>query len=550
MEGGAAKGKGAAVTKAEIRLIEEAVSTAKKRNQLYEIDMEKDVRDIFAIVQNFIKSKRVLCYGGTAINAVLDEEDKFYDEVYDLPDYDFFSTKAMDHARELANIYQRHNYVVNAKAGQHYGTYKVFVNFMPVADITQCNERIFEKMWSEKMTRRDVHYVPQHFLKWSMYLELSRPMGDVDRWKKVYERLQLLNAKYPLQKCKSAKPFHRAFYSYQYTEKSTHKDLKRLLIEEDVVFFGYNAYSTYMQQYKRRKRSHAVDFEVISKEAATCAGSIKTKLENMGYNPIYITTHKGIDEFLPNYYEVRLGRAVLVHIYESKSCYSYNVVRDSELKMNVKIASIETLLSFYLIFYYMDDHYNGAQRIMCMAEALTDLQRKHRHTRTGLLRRFSIECYGTHKTQKRVMQDKYHKLRELKDMKYRSGDRTYDAWFLNYKPTSARSNRVTASNKSIRRSASKGRTGTNTGTRTKRGNNTKQNLKTKTNATTKKRTARTRTARLKTRKGTRAVIRPSVIERAIADAMDSGYKRRVRPRAAQKTKRKRQVRAKPRRGRG
>ena len=544
MEGGAAKGKGAAVTRAEIRLLEEAVSTAKKRNQLYEIDMEKDVRDIFEIVHNFIKSKRVLCYGGTAINAILDDEDKFYDEVYDLPDYDFFSTKAMDHARELANIYQRHNYIVNAKAGQHYGTYKVFVNFMPVADITQCNERIFEKMWSEKMTKRDVHYVPQNFLKWSMYLELSRPMGDVDRWKKVYERLQLLNTKYPLQKCKSAKPFHRAFYSYQYTEKNTHNDLKRLLIEEDVVFFGYNAYSMYLQQYKRRNKTHAVDFEVISKEAATCASSLKTKLENLGYNPIYVTAHKGIDEFLPNYYELRLGRAVLVHIYESKSCYSYNMARDSELKLDMKIASIETLLSFYLIFYYVDDHYNGAQRIMCMAEALIELQRKHRHSRTGLLKRFSIDCYGTHKTQKRVMQEKYHKLRELKDMKYRSGDRTYDAWFLNYKPTSARSHRVTASNRSIRRSASKQNQTRTTKTNTRRKKNTNRHSKsTKRNAT-----KRTATARSKTKKSANVAIRPSVIERAIVDYLNPDV--RGPKKTTHKRKKMARARPKPRRGRG
>jgi hypothetical protein len=29
-----------------------------------------------------------------------------------------------------------------------------------------------------------------------MYLELSRPRGDIERWKKVYERLMLLNKHY------------------------------------------------------------------------------------------------------------------------------------------------------------------------------------------------------------------------------------------------------------------------------------------------------------------------------------------------------------------
>jgi hypothetical protein len=32
----------------------------------------------------------------------------------------------------------------------------------------------------------------------SIYLELSRPRGDVSRWKKVYSRLLLLNKHYPI----------------------------------------------------------------------------------------------------------------------------------------------------------------------------------------------------------------------------------------------------------------------------------------------------------------------------------------------------------------
>ena len=33
----------------------------------------------------------------------------------------------------------------------------------------------------------------------SMYLELSRPAGDVSRWPKVLKRLSLLNKHYPLR---------------------------------------------------------------------------------------------------------------------------------------------------------------------------------------------------------------------------------------------------------------------------------------------------------------------------------------------------------------
>lgn len=429
------------MTTREVALLTDAISVSKKRNQEHEINMEKDVVEIFSVALAFIKSNRVLCYGGTAINAALDEEDKFYDETMELPDYDFFSTRALSHAKELANIYARKGYVVNAKAGQHHGTYKVFVNFLPVADITQCDPRIFGKLWQQRLIKKGVGYVPPHFLKWSMYTELSRPMGDVGRWEKVYTRLKLLEKKYPLTKCvdpngkstrRGVAELYRPFESHQYKAEDVHVDLKRAFAEEGAIFFGFGAFAEYMYSYKRQKRPVAVDFEVVCVDYISCANTIKTKLTKHGYHPIYLTHFDNIDEFMPSYYEVRLGRLVVAHIYNSVACYSYNVVDDRRLGIQMRVATVETLLSFYFIFLYVDKHYNTANRVICMARALLELQRKHLHATSGLLRRFTIECHGSQKTKKDIMHEKYHKFIELKDQQKNS---EYEKWFLNYKPT-------------------------------------------------------------------------------------------------------------------
>lgn len=435
------------ITAKEKKLLATAISNAKKRNQMYEINMEKDILDIFGVVRDFIKSERVLCYGGTAINAALDPKDKFYDEIYDLPDYDFFSTRAMDDARRLTDIYAKKKYMVEAKAGQHFGTYKVFVNFLPVADITQCNRAVFDKLWKKKLIRDNIPYVPPDFLRWSMYLELSRPMGDISRWDKVYNRLRLLDAKYPLPKCTNAKAsMHmvpRKFESYQYDEKKLHLDLKKILIEEGVIFFGHSAFSEYTYMYQKKKKPHAIDFEVISTDIRKCESAIEQGLSNLGYSPVYVTHHDKVDDFVPVHFEVRLGQAILVHVYESSSCHSYNVVLDNDLKMNMRVASIETLLSFYLIFLYVD-HYNSGNRILCMAQKLTELQKKHKHETTGLLKRFTIECHGTQKTKKDIMHLKYNKFKQLVDKRYKKGDREYDMWFLNYKSKTNPKNLITS----------------------------------------------------------------------------------------------------------
>ena len=41
----------------------------------------------------------------------------------------------------------------------------------------------------------DIYYCPPNFLRMAMYLELSRPGGNVQRWEKILKRLILLNKK-------------------------------------------------------------------------------------------------------------------------------------------------------------------------------------------------------------------------------------------------------------------------------------------------------------------------------------------------------------------
>ena len=76
-------------------------------------------------------------------------------------------------------------------------TYKLFVNFIPVADITQLDEEVFLKIQKNATLKDDVYYAPDTYLRMSLYQELSRPYGDISRWEKIYNRLTLLNETKP-----------------------------------------------------------------------------------------------------------------------------------------------------------------------------------------------------------------------------------------------------------------------------------------------------------------------------------------------------------------
>ena len=159
-----------------------------------------EIKEIIEIVEDFLKDTKRICYGGTAINNLLPLHDQFYDKNVELPDYDFFSPKPLEDAKNLAKIYFNKGFKeVEAKSGMHAGTFKVYVNYIPVADITFLVPEIYNNLSKESITIKGIRYSSPTFLRMAMFLELSRPAGDVSRWEKVIKRLSLLNKHYPMR---------------------------------------------------------------------------------------------------------------------------------------------------------------------------------------------------------------------------------------------------------------------------------------------------------------------------------------------------------------
>ena len=165
----------------ELAILRQAVDENEKIKGTRVVSNE-DIKKILAIVEDFIIKKKLVCYGGTAINNILPSFAQFYDKEVEVPDYDFFSSNALEDAKELADIYYKEGYDdVEAKAGVHMGTFKVYVNYIPIADITQLVEPLFKTIQKQAIMRAGIRYAPPNYLRMAMYLELSRPEGDVSR---------------------------------------------------------------------------------------------------------------------------------------------------------------------------------------------------------------------------------------------------------------------------------------------------------------------------------------------------------------------------------
>ena len=211
-----------------------------------------------------------------------------------------------------------------------------------------------------------------------------------------------------------------------------YETVKNTLISQGVVFFGGYAiahYSQYMPKVLRKKVENIPDFDVLSHDPKTTAEIVKERLTDIGIKKISIVKHSSVGEVVPEHYEVKVGNDTVVFLYKPVACHSYNVLIINGQK--VRIATIDTMLSFYLAFLYADRKYYDTERILCMSKFLFDVQQKNRLEQKGLLRRFSILCYGHQESREEMRAEKATKYKELKEKK---GSSEYEEWFLNYKP--------------------------------------------------------------------------------------------------------------------
>jgi hypothetical protein len=357
-----------------------------------------------AVVKNFLENHRVLCYGGTAINNLLPKKDQFYNPEEDVPDYDFFSKTPQAHSVIIANQLRAKGIAaVEVKPGMHLGTFKVFADFTGVADITSLDEEIFDRLWDQAEVRDGIHYVPVNFLRMSMYLELSRPHGDVSRWEKVYSRLQLLNKAYPASCKKQDAKQHEELTDEQ------QKGVLKLLKNEPVVLLSVSAAEIHLDKNWTTPIGILAERETI--ERLTKGEKVEVNEEN---------------DILPRRTSVMSedGKKSLFRFYETTACHSYH-----EMENGVRVASIPTTLQFFFAYLYSGAQEENVASVLCIAQRLVDV------ASSKAKRRFEIltpkECIGVQETFVEMKRNKAELFEELG--KDRSSKKFLE-YFFTYNP--------------------------------------------------------------------------------------------------------------------
>ena len=215
-----------------------------------------------------------------------------------------------------------------------------------------------------------------------------------------------------------------------------HTMVRDALANMGAVFFGGYAcslYSKYMPANQRRAIEKIPDFDVILEDIDRNALVIKEQLEAEFDEPVTLTIHGEIGELIPRHCEIKVGKNSVAFLYEPIACHNYNKIEIEGKTLN--IATIDTMLTFYFGFLYTQKPYYHRDRILCMAMFLFNVQEKNKLNQEGVLKRFSIECYGKQPALEDIRAEKTAKFKELADKR---GTREYDEWFLKYNPSLAR----------------------------------------------------------------------------------------------------------------
>jgi len=338
------------------------------------------VHKMMDIVRKFIQHNRVLCYGGTAINNLLPKEKQFYNPETDIPDYDFFTETPQKHAKQIADLLVKAGIPnVEVKPGVHLGTFKVFADYTGVADVSSMEHAVFKKLWAESIEKDGLHYVPPNFLRMSVYLELSRPRGFVERWTKVYKRLKLLNDEYPIE-CPGVDAVHEEAMTPELVKK-----VEAFLSKENVILMGFNAETRHGSG---RTWKLPLDILVTPEHFDITVDKVKDI-----FGQARREDFAEYAEILPAHSDITHKNTLLARVFETDACHSYH-----PLENGMRIASIPTLLNFFFAMLYADNEFiehTSKARLICAAQELVDMADNAGKRRFKLLT--PTECTGKQK---------------------------------------------------------------------------------------------------------------------------------------------------------
>lgn len=409
----------------QLKRIKKASEIAKEKTD-YVMAHNEDILLAIEVVETFLRKKHRLCYGGQAINAHLPDKYKFYDPNLTIPDYDFFTPQPEQDIRALVQDLKRAGFQeISIREGMHEGTVKIYVDYIPIADITALDQRLYRIMAKQEYRVNGISYMGANHLRMMMYLELSRPRGEVDRWPKVYERLMLLNTFASPSPCRK-----ETIHSHHHDlSKSQVEFALQWIVQKRRVFAGLDLLQVYKQQLRGSRVTHVKKIEWLihtrkpilfySPTPNEDAEALRDGFDSIHHDPkkqytIKTVSKSGNGDMLPEITLLQRGGKPLLFIIHQKACHSYFQLPMASHE-TLRIASVDTLITLYFSLSLMELPYLETKFMECLANELVHLSiRMRKHPEKNPLPFISLNCSGYQSTLPSLIRAKVHRMTERK----------------------------------------------------------------------------------------------------------------------------------------
>ena len=184
--------------------LKDLIKQRKTDDQLKEY---KKYKPIYDLIYAIIRKKKLIIYGGVAINALMPAGQKIY-EKRTLSDIDVFSLDAEKDALDMADELHRSGVqFVKVTPGMKPGVFKVTAELRQIVDVKQIDPVYYEFLMSRikgprklltnphgktfrtpQYVQKGINYVPIEHCFWAFHKELAMPESSFFRWQKVFER--------------------------------------------------------------------------------------------------------------------------------------------------------------------------------------------------------------------------------------------------------------------------------------------------------------------------------------------------------------------------
>ena len=387
--------------------------------QGYEIAHNPEILYALDIIEQFLRRKGRVCYGGTAINALLPKSLKFYDKDKTLPDYDFYTPDLEGDIRDLLTMLEKAGFKeVNQRIGIHEGTKKILVNFMPVADISSIDKRLYSTIYKRSVVKEGIHYCDPDFLRMLMYLEISRPKGQASRWEKVFERLTLLNSAFPFKRSCSID----TLAGKQYIPLQVREIVLRYIIQHGRVLLGAEVAALYSLATKYTKfKTPSIDWFLKSRNFLLFySPDVKIDADALeGTLGLERKSYPALGDILGRRIVLSYKGVPIIGMIEENACHSYNTLH---LKTEGKllIGSLDTLIMIYLwfsIFASKEEYEYLGYPILCLCQKLVEMDvilRKRDIQGKSPFPAFSLQCSGYQKGFATLLREKARRIQKEK----------------------------------------------------------------------------------------------------------------------------------------